>query len=920
MKKEKDKKKVPDKPIVLIGNTYNKAPNPWLILAVKIVLCYFLSVGTMLCFIRFYNIPYRVSSVLQLDLLFTLAFFPLVLMFKKRVLLPVMALGAGAVYLFCFDSINPCIVLLKDYICIHINGRLLDTKQFVPENSYAYLTRTQNFIFGINLSMLILMGVVCFLMVLFSSKKFRPIPVIITWCVLYIPSFLGEKADYTHFIILLFISFFGLFTMSGDNLHSETPNNSTLKDNKKKRSVLKSITDTLIKYGRNVTNGIIAVILSAGVLLFSQYIFPDMSAIDTKEIVNSFIKTGEFLGEFFTDLFSGNSLSPEFNGYFSYDTFRYSNSIELNAPNPNDKRVVMKITGSSPESFYLSGDIGVEFDGKKWISISKYAENGKIAPDKYLISDSFDPDFMTEQFKTAVLFYDNADGLAYSEKNNKLVHFILNNYDNREYYYHNFFDTYSISQNLTKYNSVSIEYMMNSKTVFRPVKSINNAYTKDDSLIIKGDRIIKTANLNDYIKTFATTVSINDSSPMFIINDLIGIDEQDIKTGMLKSGYTYNEALQYIKDVNEYTKYVRDTYLDVPDSEKVYIDTFLEQFKADNPELISLSNDYLTAYFLCNYIRDNFNYSLVADNSPQKGETSLGRFLFETKQGHCAMYATAMTLALREMGIPARYITGFSTGELKQMPDGSYQKEIFVGGLHAWVEVYFDNIGWITFDPTGFTANDSFRTDNEETSAPETTVTTTVTTTTSKAETTPLDTTTTTTSDIQTTPKEETTENTDNTSNNPSPPIETNSNLNIIPLLIIIGITGLIVCLIVYLYIRFKKIPDTPTEKIKAASNKDYVRELYILILKMLKLCDITIAPSELPSVFANRVDTLIALEDTKITFSSIIGIIEEAEFSQNEISDDDKSAVEEYALALYRLLLNSCGKFKRLYLKITLC
>ena len=55
-----------------------------------------------------------------------------------------------------------------------------------------------------------------------------------------------------------------------------------------------------------------------------------------------------------------------------------------------------------------------------------------------------------------------------------------------------------------------------------------------------------------------------------------------------------------------------------------------------------------------------------------------------------------MTLALREKGIPARYITGFTTGKLElNGSTGMYEKTIHENSLHAWVEVYTEDFGWL---------------------------------------------------------------------------------------------------------------------------------------------------------------------------------------------------------------------------------
>ena len=56
------------------------------------------------------------------------------------------------------------------------------------------------------------------------------------------------------------------------------------------------------------------------------------------------------------------------------------------------------------------------------------------------------------------------------------------------------------------------------------------------------------------------------------------------------------------------------------------------------------------------------------------------------KKGKCSEYSAAMCAILRAKNIPARVVAGDILRE-KDTP-------------HAWVEVYFDKYGWVTFDPT----------------------------------------------------------------------------------------------------------------------------------------------------------------------------------------------------------------------------
>jgi transglutaminase-like putative cysteine protease len=72
-------------------------------------------------------------------------------------------------------------------------------------------------------------------------------------------------------------------------------------------------------------------------------------------------------------------------------------------------------------------------------------------------------------------------------------------------------------------------------------------------------------------------------------------------------------------------------------------------------------------------------------------------FLFTDKAGYCQHFSGAMALLLRMAGIPARVAGGFAPG---QFDSGKGEYVVRDLDAHSWVEVWFNGIGWVTFDPT----------------------------------------------------------------------------------------------------------------------------------------------------------------------------------------------------------------------------
>jgi transglutaminase-like putative cysteine protease len=99
------------------------------------------------------------------------------------------------------------------------------------------------------------------------------------------------------------------------------------------------------------------------------------------------------------------------------------------------------------------------------------------------------------------------------------------------------------------------------------------------------------------------------------------------------------------------------------------------------------------ASLLANHLSSEFTYSL--EGSPG-GARPLETFLFERRRGHCELFASAMVLLLRTVGVPARLATGFRGGEYNEFSQSYTVRQSMA---HAWVEV-FTGYGWKAYDPT----------------------------------------------------------------------------------------------------------------------------------------------------------------------------------------------------------------------------
>lgn len=92
---------------------------------------------------------------------------------------------------------------------------------------------------------------------------------------------------------------------------------------------------------------------------------------------------------------------------------------------------------------------------------------------------------------------------------------------------------------------------------------------------------------------------------------------------------------------------------------------------------------------------DAFVYSL--DVPPLPARNSIDAFINTTRSGHCELYASALAMMARSLGIPARVVSGFRGGDYSP---GDQAYMIRASMAHLWVEVLLKDIGWIRLDPS----------------------------------------------------------------------------------------------------------------------------------------------------------------------------------------------------------------------------
>ena len=138
-----------------------------------------------------------------------------------------------------------------------------------------------------------------------------------------------------------------------------------------------------------------------------------------------------------------------------------------------------------------------------------------------------------------------------------------------------------------------------------------------------------------------------------------------------------------------YDAFVHETYTQVPDETRQALSDILSELVGEED-----ADPYQYIPQVLEYVSTSARYDLNTPAVPD-GEDFVSWFLHDSETGYCVHYATAATILLRCLGVPARYVTGYYTDV--------YENEwttVTSDDAHAWVEIYLNGIGWLVLDPT----------------------------------------------------------------------------------------------------------------------------------------------------------------------------------------------------------------------------
>ena len=137
-----------------------------------------------------------------------------------------------------------------------------------------------------------------------------------------------------------------------------------------------------------------------------------------------------------------------------------------------------------------------------------------------------------------------------------------------------------------------------------------------------------------------------------------------------------------------YEETIREEYLTLPD----IVESGVYELAAEITS--SARTDFDRALALTSYLAEHYPYSLV-QNTPPTDRDFVSWFLFDEQRGYCTSFASSLVVMARAVGLPSRYVEGYSV-----VPGENGIAYVTQKNAHTWCEIYFTGFGWLPFDAT----------------------------------------------------------------------------------------------------------------------------------------------------------------------------------------------------------------------------
>lgn len=673
--------------VLVYDRYYCSKPHTPLLVINRILLAVTYCVCSMLFILSEYGFPVDLPLMAAVCAAVCGGLSALFVFVKKRYAIPALILTAGVIVWQTFEPLVQRLSYFADGCMLLVEGRFLYPRRFLFHSGEVLDAGNAEYIAGLTLGTVLLCIVYSVISASLFSGKSVPFPAMLLTILLCVPVLISERLEFSVWLIPALAAFSGLCAIrrcySGGLAmkHCATGDYRRRLYREEKTFMQRTATAPFFKrlemrcnfYSKYFSVGMYCAALVAVCLIAGASVIPEGGSIDYSGIY-------EFISNLGSE--SGVSQSPFEEGtaseYFSKNNDQQHDRLNIISPGRGEREILrVNYTGDRP--LYLRGDIGIDFNGTSWTTaVGEEPELWRSSG----LKDNYRP--CESRVIAALLSASDIES-----------------------------GTSSVSHLITA-SDVTIDYLCSTNVVFLPPYTAEYSFYNNENFEVYADYVVR---VSEQAGSHVNSVRCTALLPSYMSNETYTGDpngfwevEKSFDDSLCTPNDIYNSVVPEMTGDNilaDYEEYVTATYLSLPDSFDKDIFEYIQRTMRD--ELTDLQGKYLggemskaqfryaAASYIAEYLRENYSYSLDGSNNSRN---PVMQFLNDTKRGHCSLYASAMTLILRQIGIPARYCTGFYV----ESEDGSNSVLLREKNLHAWVEVYTGQYGWVTFDPTSTSA------------------------------------------------------------------------------------------------------------------------------------------------------------------------------------------------------------------------
>ena len=874
--------------VLVYDRYYASKPNPILLTVKRILLCCAIVVCAMMFVLKQYALPVNGILCAGVSALFAVEFSLLFIFAKKRFVIPAVFLIMSTVIWLRWESFSENIAYFTDSLWMVMNGRFINGRLMINHDVRLLNSSNPDYTSGVMLGVILL--IMLFSMITAAGMFVKPhtLPSFLSWIVLWVPVFISERFTFNWWIVPSIALYMGSFAASvayfqgltlrsgkgGSYSNAAALNERSFINNLTKSPYIKRVEMKSTYYSKYFSLSMYAAAIFAVIGIVTGVIFRNSAGMDYTKLYEFVANIGKIGSS------NGNTISTidddTIDNYFA-EPLDNSSQLSITSPGKSNREILSVINPGST-NVYLRGDYGIDFKDDHWVSPvnhepSLWRSGGDVLKNDYRPAEM------------SIL----KSILQLGEQNDDTVESI----------------------------DIMVNYLYETDVVFLPAYTSVYPFYDNDMFNIYGDfvtRVDKSYKKIDRVECTALIPKFSNQDGATTQSDLdylkrsINAAEEWDLNGVMNSFLSERDL------VDAYRDYIYGTFLSISGEKKNFMLDFLNQtgmmdalraIRIDG-SITETERNFRIASLICTYLVSNYTYSLDTEAT---GKDAIEEFLTETKSGHCALYATSMTLMMRALNIPARYCAGFVAP-----PNGNNPTILRSRNLHAWCEVYLDELGWVTFDPTssslfssgggntdspdsdsGSSSGSSSYADSSDPSLSE---------------------------DESSDPSESDSSFSDNSGSdssggsgehNSSDGTTDKQKVNILPYLIII-LAVLAAAALVWLVIRSYNLLGQRARK----AVKKYCREkksdvLLDKIIVLLEVAGLTPNNGELPDQFYNRAEKTL-----RCAFSANKEILEAVAFGNTDIPDTKCDGLARLLEQLYTALEAKMGVFEKIKLRRT--